>query len=72
MPQVQTYLKESTYQSLERKAKARGMKLSELMREILEAQIEATPSSRFLALAGSWEGDLERPNQGILEEREGF
>ncbi|MBS3933793.1 MAG: ribbon-helix-helix protein, CopG family [Truepera sp.] len=72
MPQVQTYLKESTFRALERKAKARGIKLSELMREMLEAQVEAMPSKRLLALAGSWEGELERPPQGKLEEREGF
>lgn len=35
--------------------------LSGLMREMLEAQVEAVPSKRLLALAGSWEGELERP-----------
>lgn len=72
MPQVQTYLKEAIFQALERKANARGMKLSELMREILEAQVEARPSKRLLDLAGSWEGELERPPQGEPEQREGL
>ena len=72
MPQVQTYLKEATYQILERRAKAKGMKLSELLREMIEAQVAPQRSAAFLALAGSWEGDLERPPQGQLEEREGL
>ena len=72
MPQVQTYLKEATYQILERRAKAKGMKLSELLREMIEAQVAPQRSAAFLALAGSWEGDLERPLQGQLEEREGL
>ncbi|WP_027876400.1 hypothetical protein [Meiothermus cerbereus] len=72
MPQVQTYLKEATYQILERRAKAKGMKLSELLREMIEAQVAPQRSAAFLALAGSWEGDLERPPQGLFEEREGL
>jgi len=72
MPQVQTYLKETTYRILERKAKARGIKLSELLREMIESQIKPQRSAAFMALAGSWEGDLERPPQGQLEQREGL
>ncbi len=72
MPQVQTYLKEQTYRALEQRAKARGIKLSELMREILEAEVRSQRSPEFLALAGSWEGELERPEQGELETREGL
>lgn len=72
MPQVQTYLKEATYRILEQRAKARGMKLSELLREMIESQVVPRRSAAFLALAGSWEGDLERPPQGTFEEREGL
>jgi len=72
MPQVQTYLKEATYKILQQRAKARGIKVSELLREMIESQIAPQRSAAFLALAGSWEGDLERPPQGQLEEREGL
>lgn len=72
MPQVQTYLKEATYQTLERRAKARGIKLSELLREMIESQIAPQRSAAFIKLAGSWEGDLDRPPQGELEQREGL
>jgi hypothetical protein len=72
MPQVQTYLKESTYRALKQKARARGIKLSELLREMIEAQVTPERSAAFMALAGSWEGDLTRPEQGSFEEREGL
>ncbi|MBF6594470.1 MAG: hypothetical protein IVW51_08485 [Thermaceae bacterium] len=69
MPQVHTYLKAQTFEALQRRARARGLKLSELLREILEAEAQPLLRPSLMRLAGSWEGELQRPPQGELETR---
>ncbi|TFU17005.1 hypothetical protein [Thermus tengchongensis] len=71
MPQVHTYLRKEVYEALRRQAEARGMSLSAYLRELLERHV-LPHREEFYALAGSWEGELERPPQGEPEVREGL
>ena len=59
--------------ALERQAKARGLSLSKYLAELAEKEVHQKQwSDAFWAVLGTFEGTIERPEQGEMEQREAF
>ena len=72
MPQLHLYVPDTTAQLLKRRAEERGMTLSKYLAEVVrkETDNEEWPGGFFENVLGAWEGKIERPSQGLYEERE--
>ena len=72
MPQLHLYVPDTTAELLKRQAEERGLTLSKYLAEVVkkEADAEEWPADYFEHVLGAWEGELQRPPQGLYEERE--
>ncbi|MCX6595598.1 MAG: hypothetical protein NTV70_04455 [Acidobacteria bacterium] len=71
MPQLNFYVPQSTADELKRRAKVRKLPVSRYIAEIVSKDVRTGwPPGYFESFAGKWIGDLERPDQGVLEEIE--
>ncbi len=71
MPQLHLYVPEKDASELKARAKARGMSLSKFLASLVHRELgKGWPKGYFETVPGSWKGDLERPPQGELEERD--
>lgn len=72
MPQLHLYVPDTTAELLKRRAEERGLTLSKYLAEVVrkEADAEEWPEGFFEDVLGAWEGELQRPPQGLYEERE--
>ncbi len=71
MPQLHCYVSEDVADAIKEKAKARGLTVSQYLATL--AALDAGsgwPAGYFEYVIGTWEGSLERPDQGALQERE--
>jgi hypothetical protein len=60
MPQLHLYVPDTTAELLKRRAEERGLTLSKYLAEVAGSE----------DVLGAWEGELQRPSQGLNEERE--
>lgn len=74
MPQLHLYVPDTTAELLKQRAEERGLTLSKYLAEVVrkEAVIEEWPEGFFENVLGAWEGEIERPPQGVYEKREDF
>ncbi len=73
VPQLNLYVPEETARLLRQRAKARGISLSKyLASTILREAAVPWPPGYFRHAVGAWRGELRRPRQLPLEERETF
>lgn len=72
MPQLHLYVPEKTAELLKRHAEQRGLTLSKYLAEVVGKEVgnEEWPEGYFEDVLGAWEGELNRPPQGLYEERE--
>jgi hypothetical protein len=71
MPQLHCYVPDTVAEAIKTRAKARGMSVSQYLATLAEQDAGAGwPPGYFTDVLGSWEGELERPDQGSLQERE--
>lgn len=72
MPQLHLYVPDATARLLKRRAEGRGMTLSKYLAEVVGREVddERWPEGFFEDVLGAWEGGIERPPQGLYEERE--
>jgi hypothetical protein len=72
MPQLHCYVAEDVAKAIRRRARARGLSVSQYLAQLAEQ--DATigwPPGYFENVIGGWKGDpLVRPPQGEYEERE--
>jgi hypothetical protein len=66
------YVPDTTAELLKRRAEERGLTLSKYLAEVVgkEAGNQEWPKGFFEDALGAWEGKLQRPPQGVYEERE--
>jgi hypothetical protein len=73
MAQLHLYLPEDVAAEVKSRAKSRGMTVSAFLAEIVRSQMkDQWPEDFFSNVVGGWAGELERPAQPPLEEREAF
>jgi len=70
MPQIVADIPPDQLEQLSRKAEAQQLSVSEYLGRLIERELAGEWPVWFRELAGSWEGDLERPAQGEQAERE--
>lgn len=72
MPQLHLYVPDATAELLKRRAEERGLTLSKYLAEVVGKEINGGewPEGYFEDVLGAWEGELERPPQGLYEKRE--
>jgi len=71
MPQLNLYVPERVACLLRDRARRQGVSLSKyLARLVLGETRDAWPRGYFDNSVGFWQGELERPSQGVLEKRE--
>lgn len=74
MTRLQVDIPDEVAKRLRRRAEALGLSISEYLGELVDADAEDEwPEAFFEEVAGGWRGtNLERPDQGELEERADF
>ncbi len=73
MPQLHCYVPDDVAEAIKERAKARHMSVSQYLASLaIQDASTRWPPGYFDNVIGSWEGDLERPDQGSLEVREQF
>ena len=72
MPQLHFYVQEETAEELRKRAERQGISLSRYLANLVQREVpSAWPDGFFDQVAGGWKGKpLERPPQGMYEERE--
>ncbi len=72
MPQLHLYVPDTTAELLKRQAEERGLTLSKYLAEVARREVagEEWPVDFFEDVLGAWEGELQRPSQGLYEKRE--
>ncbi|MGB3633977.1 MAG: hypothetical protein WA982_08045 [Rubrobacteraceae bacterium] len=72
MAQLHLYVPDTTAELLKRRAEERGLTLSKYLAEVVKQEVngEEWPEGYFEDVLGGWEGELQRPPQGLYEERE--
>ena len=73
MAQLHLYLPDEIAAEVKHRAKARGMTVSAYLAEIVRSQMtDQWPKDFFTNVVGGWSGDVQRPEQPPLDEREDF
>lgn len=74
MPQMHFYVSEETAQEIRRRAAAAHMSVSRYLAQLVQQPAKHEwPAGYFDRVLGGWHGEpLTRPEQGELEEREGW
>ena len=72
MPQLHCYVAEDVAEVIRRRARARGLSVSQYLAQLAEQDAAiGWPPGYFENVIGGWKGDpLVRPQQGEYEERE--
>jgi hypothetical protein len=71
MAQLHLYLPDDVATEVKHRAQARGMTVSAYLAEIVRSQMkDQWPKDFFSKVVGGWAGELERPEQPVLETRE--
>ncbi len=72
--QLHLYLSDDLANSVRRRAQAEGVSVSKYLADLVQREVgTGWPEGFFEKVVGGWQGPpLERPDQGQLEEREGF
>jgi len=69
--QLHCYVPDDVAEAIKDKAKASGMSVSQYLATLATRDAgSGWPPGYFEQVLGTWEGDLERPDQGRAEERE--
>ena len=72
MPQLHLYVPDDVARRVKQRAAERGLSVSRFLAELVGREIgTGWPDGYFGEVVGGWEGEpLERPPQGVPEERE--
>lgn len=72
MPQLHLYIPDELAERIQRQAQSANLSVSRYLAELVQREIVTDwPEGYFEEVVGGWQGGaLERPPQGVLEQRE--
>ena len=69
--QLHFYVPDDLAEAVRRRAASAGVPVSKYLAEIVAREVSrGWPKGYFESVVGSWKGELERPPQGALENRD--